>query len=431
MLFDAMKLSKDEIRKFNKRFRKYDMDKSGLIDIVEFLTLIDVERTRFTERVFAVFDQDKSGRINFREFVLSVWNYCTLSKASLELFTFDLYDENGSGILARDEVQSMLKEIYGRDGMKSNPRAKQIERELMQLDKQRDLNIEAFQIFSKTHHNLLFPAFMLQLKLRRKVLGEAFWNKATERRIKLSDRRYVTLGELLQVHLNEELYNKIVNDGVIVNGKRRQVNSGALRVLDATGTAYGRTVTDKEHNRPATATTTTSTTSGSSSSSSSLSIGASSRKGGRKKSAASQLNADEAAAVSAAAAAYNSRNRRTDGSSSNNTGYYPAEEAQVPPPPPVPPAPQHQHIRQHSQQQSQMPAPPSLPPQPPAESRKGDKRGYASHRRGTGSSFAHRPEHTHKKSSSNSSSSVVDEGAMFRYDTGSGSSSSRSSSNNK
>jgi hypothetical protein len=47
------------------------------------LSALDIERTKFTERIFAVFDAKHDGRIDFREFVLSLWNYCTLGKASL------------------------------------------------------------------------------------------------------------------------------------------------------------------------------------------------------------------------------------------------------------------------------------------------------------------------------------------------------------
>ena len=211
-LFVALQLTRPEIYKFYKRFQKYDMDKSGHINVVELLTLIDSERTHFTERVFKLFDQENTGRIDFREFLLSIWNYCTLSKASLELFTFDLYDEDGTGLLSSREVQNMLMGLYG-SNFNRNPRARQIEKELASIDKTRDLNIEAFQIFVKTHHNLLWPAFILQLKLQRKVMGAAFWRSATERRIRLSKKHYVTMGELMQIHLHEDLYTRIVEKG--------------------------------------------------------------------------------------------------------------------------------------------------------------------------------------------------------------------------
>jgi len=82
-LFAAMKLSKNDVLQLHKTFQKVDFDHSGSVDIVEMLTLLDVERTRFTEHVFTVFDSDGSGRIDFKEFVLALWNYCTIGQSSL------------------------------------------------------------------------------------------------------------------------------------------------------------------------------------------------------------------------------------------------------------------------------------------------------------------------------------------------------------
>lgn len=82
-LFAAMKLSKSEVQRMYNIFRKVDLDGGGSVDIVELLTLLDIERTRFTEQVFTVFDSDGSGKVDFREFVMAVWNYCTIGPASL------------------------------------------------------------------------------------------------------------------------------------------------------------------------------------------------------------------------------------------------------------------------------------------------------------------------------------------------------------
>lgn len=81
--FRALQLRGREINKLYRVFRKVDMDGSGSISVAELLTHIDVERTKFTERVFSIFDEDGSGEIDFREFVLSLWNYCTHTKATL------------------------------------------------------------------------------------------------------------------------------------------------------------------------------------------------------------------------------------------------------------------------------------------------------------------------------------------------------------
>jgi Ca2+-binding EF-hand superfamily protein len=96
------------------------------------LTFFDLERNKFTERVFGIFDEDGSGCVDFKEFVVALWNYCTLTHSTLgkwqsqhpyrpgpflttssALFAFDLYDKDSSGIIDSNEVKLMLKEIYG------------------------------------------------------------------------------------------------------------------------------------------------------------------------------------------------------------------------------------------------------------------------------------------------------------------------------
>jgi Ca2+-binding EF-hand superfamily protein len=50
--------------------------------------------------------------VDFREFVLTVWNYCTLSPTTLGMFSFDLYDEQKTGVLSLDDLDTMLREIF-------------------------------------------------------------------------------------------------------------------------------------------------------------------------------------------------------------------------------------------------------------------------------------------------------------------------------
>lgn len=81
--FDALCIHPSEVKKLFYVFAKADFDGGGTIDLIELLTAIDLERTPFTERVFAIFDDDNSGKIDFGEFVLALWNYCTLSNVTL------------------------------------------------------------------------------------------------------------------------------------------------------------------------------------------------------------------------------------------------------------------------------------------------------------------------------------------------------------
>lgn len=106
--FDVLCLTERDIGRLYKIFRKVDVDGSGQIELAELLVHMDVDRTPFTQRVFSIFDEDGSGEIDFREFVLSLWNYCALSRATLVLFAFDLYDRDSSGEISCDEVAKMV-----------------------------------------------------------------------------------------------------------------------------------------------------------------------------------------------------------------------------------------------------------------------------------------------------------------------------------
>jgi Ca2+-binding EF-hand superfamily protein len=112
--FDTLHLHPSEVRSLFKLFQAVSRD--------ELLDHLEMGYTEYKTRVFKIFDEDNSGQISFREFVFSLWNYCTLSKATLELFAFDLYDVDSDGLLSLREVQGMLSDLYGPD-LHSNAQA--------------------------------------------------------------------------------------------------------------------------------------------------------------------------------------------------------------------------------------------------------------------------------------------------------------------
>lgn len=81
--FKALQLPLVDIERLYKVFMRIDVDNSGKVDLLELLNFLDVDRTKFSERVFSIMDEDQSGQINFYEFVMAVWNYCTLSDDAL------------------------------------------------------------------------------------------------------------------------------------------------------------------------------------------------------------------------------------------------------------------------------------------------------------------------------------------------------------
>jgi serine/threonine-protein phosphatase 2B regulatory subunit len=89
--FEALKLTTSEVGKLYEIFRSIDKDNSGLINMDELLNQILMDATEFRNRVFSILDEDGSGEIDFREFVLSMWNYCTLTKATLGMIFYNCF----------------------------------------------------------------------------------------------------------------------------------------------------------------------------------------------------------------------------------------------------------------------------------------------------------------------------------------------------
>jgi Ca2+-binding EF-hand superfamily protein len=80
--FEKLELRRQDVGALYRQFREIDVDGSSTIDIVEMLVALQLERTKFTKRIFSIFDKDRSGHLNFVDFVLGMWNFCTLQKTS-------------------------------------------------------------------------------------------------------------------------------------------------------------------------------------------------------------------------------------------------------------------------------------------------------------------------------------------------------------
>lgn len=223
--FDVLLMTEKEISRIHKIYAKVDTDKSGQISTLELFMALDVERNKFTERVFSIFDEDGSGQVDFREFVIALWNYCTLGRSTLVAFAFDLYDKDSSGEIDLHEVVQMLKDVYGKNYEK-NVQARNVYEEIEKLDLNGDINTDSFREFARTHPALLFPAFQIQEYLQRRVLGIEFWEYYSNKRLELSKGCYVPISEFMEIHLRKNIQLK--------NNKNRLTKAG-IELIANTG----------------------------------------------------------------------------------------------------------------------------------------------------------------------------------------------------
>lgn len=67
------------------------------------------------------------------------------------------------------------------------------------------ITMEQFALFSKDNPALLFPAFDMQRKIQKKILGTQFWEKHLGKRIQLTKdgMNYVSVKEILESKINQ------------------------------------------------------------------------------------------------------------------------------------------------------------------------------------------------------------------------------------
>lgn len=171
-----------DLEKLQKVFIKADRDKSGELDLFEFLMYVDLDKTPMSRRIFELFDYDGSRKMSFKEFTLAVWNFNSLDYPGLGRFTYRIFArDDGSGIDSAG-VGRFVEEVFGRDN-DSMPR-KKVEDDLQRLRKAEGGKIlcpawEAFMVTAKTS---LAPLWHLSKALQRKTLGVAAWEKLARQR---------------------------------------------------------------------------------------------------------------------------------------------------------------------------------------------------------------------------------------------------------
>ncbi|EQC38545.1 hypothetical protein SDRG_04251 [Saprolegnia diclina VS20] len=151
----------ESVKKAYKRFQATDKDGSGQIDYTEFCEIMLVDPSPQCEKLFQLFDNDKVGRIDVREFMISLSNFTGAEKEEKLKFAFMIFDEDGNGVLTKQELMRILKANH----MASNESevARKADTIMSQGDKDGDgvISFDEFALVSKKFPNILFPAYTL------------------------------------------------------------------------------------------------------------------------------------------------------------------------------------------------------------------------------------------------------------------------------
>ena len=152
-------LKPESIKKAYKRFQATDKDKSGMVDYTEFCEVLQVDPSPQGEKVFQLFDYDKSGQIDIREFLVALSNFSGAGKDDKLKFAFMIFDEDGNGMITKEELTRILKANHM--ASQDSEVARKADTILTQADKDGDgvVTFDEFVIVSKKFPNILFPAY--------------------------------------------------------------------------------------------------------------------------------------------------------------------------------------------------------------------------------------------------------------------------------
>ena len=147
----------ESIKKAFKRFQAVDKDSSGMVDYTEFCEIMQVDPSPQVEKLFQLFDKSKSGQIEVREFMIGLANFSGASKDEKLKFAFMIFDEDGNGVITKQELIKILKANHMAGASQEVQR--KADTIMAQADKDGDgvVSFDEFVVVSKKFPNILWP----------------------------------------------------------------------------------------------------------------------------------------------------------------------------------------------------------------------------------------------------------------------------------
>ena len=99
--------------KLLKSFKLLDANKSGDLDIDEFLRIPELKQNPLVRRVVSIFDKNKDGTISFEEFVTGLSQLYSNDEEAKIRFAFKVYDNDEDGYITNGDLFNVLKMMVG------------------------------------------------------------------------------------------------------------------------------------------------------------------------------------------------------------------------------------------------------------------------------------------------------------------------------
>merc|ERR1711976_770014 len=94
--------------------QRLELDRSGSINIGEFVSVPELKENPLVKRVVEIFDSDLDGEVDFKEFVMGIAQFSGRETEDRRLqFIFRIYDMDRDGYISNGELFQVLKMMTG------------------------------------------------------------------------------------------------------------------------------------------------------------------------------------------------------------------------------------------------------------------------------------------------------------------------------
>jgi Ca2+-binding EF-hand superfamily protein len=174
-MVEFLALDEKDMHKFGAHFAEIDRDGSGEIDLTEFCDYLDIDRTTYTDSIFAFLDESNDGTVDFAEFVHACGTILMWDQTQVLQFMFSIYDTAGNGYIVENQLQALLTDVAGDDPINIPG----IDRVMTRFDKDGDGKVTwlEFKEAARRFPMAFIPAYEMLDKCRHQVMGKKFWQR--------------------------------------------------------------------------------------------------------------------------------------------------------------------------------------------------------------------------------------------------------------
>ena len=205
---ELLGIDKHDLDTLWRSFQRFDADGGGEISLDEFIVGCHLEICEaFARLVFRMFDSDHSGLCNFEEFLVSTWNLCSSTTETLAIFSFALFDIDGSGELEGSEINFMASLMHDFRPLTNVLLALEHLQKTREDNESRNMSLGEYLDEVQRAEVLLMPATEMQLLLMKATLGTSAWDRHQDLRRARHGKQ--TIFEILSIPHDEAALMKV------------------------------------------------------------------------------------------------------------------------------------------------------------------------------------------------------------------------------